>query len=134
MAEPGSYVELKRNWRDGDVVTVQLPLSLRTEPLPGAENQVALLYGPIVLAGELGTNNMPAQFVRNQTEQVRVPDPAVPQFMGRRDDWLGKVEPVAGQPLTFRTHGLGKPDDVTLIPFYRLHHERYSVYWTVATP
>ena len=25
--------------------------------------------------------------------------------------------------------GIGKPADVTLIPFYRMHHQRYTVYW-----
>ena len=29
----------------------------------------------------------------------------------------------------FRTRGIGQPSDVSLIPFYRLHHQRYSVYW-----
>ncbi len=34
-----------------------------------------------------------------------------------------------GKPLTFRTKGIGQPQDITLIPFYETHHERYSVYW-----
>jgi uncharacterized protein len=133
-SRPGSYVELGRQWRDGDVVTVQLPCSLRTEPLPGDESRVALLYGPIVLAGELGTNDMPNPFVRNQTAQVRVSDPAVPDLVGRPADLLRHIEPVSNLPLTFRTQGLGRPEDVTLIPFYRTHHERYSVYWRLVTP
>ena len=29
----------------------------------------------------------------------------------------------------FRTQNIGQPRDVTLIPFYRMHRERYSVYW-----
>jgi len=41
-------------------------------------------------------------------------------------DW---VVPVDGGPLTFRTEGVGRPNDVTLIPFYRMHHHRYTVYW-----
>ena len=36
-----------------------------------------------------------------------------------------------GQPLTFQTQGLGQPRDVTLIPFYQLQHQRYSVYWNL---
>jgi hypothetical protein len=39
-----------------------------------------------------------------------------------------------GQPLTFQTKGLGQPRDVTLIPFYQLQHQRYSVYWNLLSP
>jgi hypothetical protein len=42
---------------------------------------------------------------------------------------VSHVQAVRGKPLTFRTKGIGKPQDVTLIPFYETHHERYSVYW-----
>ena len=44
-------------------------------------------------------------------------------------DLLKHIEPVAGQPLTFRTTGIGRPHDVTLSPYYRLHHQRFTVYW-----
>jgi len=37
---------------------------------------------------------------------------------------------VAGAtPLTFETVGIGRPRDVTMIPYHRLHHERYTIYW-----
>jgi hypothetical protein len=43
------------------------------------------------------------------------------------------VEPVAGEPLTFRTNGAGQPEDVTLVPFQRQHYERSVVYWDAFT-
>jgi len=46
-------------------------------------------------------------------------------------DW---VKPVPGRPMTWRTEGVGKPDEVTLIPYYQLFDERYSVYWKLYTP
>lgn len=52
--QPASYIALDREWHDGDVVKIHLPMSLHTEPLPGTTNLLAVLYGPIVLAGELG--------------------------------------------------------------------------------
>jgi hypothetical protein len=36
--------------------------------------------------------------------------------------------------LAFETRGLGRPNDVRLIPFYRLHHQRHAVYWRLMTP
>src|SRR5262249_39544735 len=43
-------------------------------------------------------------------------------------------KPVAGKPLTFQTSGLGKPNDVTLIPLYKTFEPRYTVYWTIYNP
>ena len=126
---PGSYFTLERKWRDGDKIEIHFPMALHTESLPGVSNTVAVLYGPIVLAGELGTNAMPNPVTANQTDFSKLPAPDAPVFVGAASGLLNQIEPVAGQPLTFRTHGLGQPRDVTLIPFYQMHRQRYSVYW-----
>jgi DUF1680 family protein len=149
---PGSYVTLQREWRNGDTIKIQLPMKLHTEFLPGSTNEIALLYGPIALAGELGTNGMPARlYAHGQGDLNRVPTPAVPSLVTTPDKLVNQVKPVStvssqpvyphlatllmhfnsisSKPLTFRTAGIGQPQDVTLIPFYETHHERYSVYW-----
>ena len=126
---PGSYFTVSREWQDGDKIEIRLPMRLHTEPLPGVRNEVALLYGPMVLAGKMGTKAMPSPFVKRQTELSRLPAPAAPVLVCEADRLLDHVQPVPGQALTFRTHGIGRPEDVTLIPFYRMHRERYSVYW-----
>jgi uncharacterized protein len=131
---PGSYFTLDRKWQNGDQVEIQLPMKLHTEPLPGTTNIVALLYGPIVLAAELGTDGMPNPHATNQLDFVKVPDPQVPVFVADENSLLKHVKPVAGRPLTFRTKNLGQPDDVTLIPYYKLSDERYSIYWSVVSP
>ena len=41
-----------------------------------------------------------------------------------------KIKPT-GSPLTFRTEGLGRPAEVTLVPYYRIAHEHYNLYWRV---
>ena len=128
---PGSYFSVSREWHDGDKIEIRLPMRLHTEQLPGVSNEVALLYGPIVLAGEMGTNAMPSPFVKRQTDLSRLPAPAAPVLVCEAGQLLNHVQPVPGQALTFRTQGIGRPDDVTLIPFYRMHRERYSVYWKV---
>ena len=129
---PGSYFTLNREWKNGDQVEIQLPMKLHAEPLPGTTNIVALLYGPIVLAGELGTNGMPNPYAKDQRDQVKVPDPKVPVLVADTSSLLKHVKPT-DEPLVYRTKNLGKPDDVTLIPFYKTHHERYSVYWNVVS-
>ena len=129
---PGSYLTLNRRWRDGDRVEVRLPMELQTEPLPGATNFVAVLYGPIVLAGELGTNGMPHPYAKDQTEFLHWPTPPAPVFVSDRDSLLKHIAPTS-QPLVFRTKDLGQPEDVTLVPLYQIHDQRYSVYWQVFT-
>jgi DUF1680 family protein len=129
---PESYVTLDREWKDGDRVEIRLPMKLHAEPLPGASNIVALLYGPIVLAGNLGTNGMPNPYAANQRDLVEIPDPQVPVFVGDPKTFLKKIKPT-NEPLVFQTKNLGQPDDVTLIPFYQANHERYSVYWNVVS-
>ena len=131
QSTPGSYFALDREWRNGDTVKIQLPMKLHAEPLPGTTNQVALLYGPIVLAGELGATNMPNVLVRDQNQLNRVQDPAAPVLVTTAADLLKHIKPVSGKPLTFRSSGIGHPDEVSLIPFYQLHRERYTVYWKV---
>ena len=89
-----------------------------------------MLYGPIVLAGDLGTNGMPNPYAKDQTDLAKVPDPKVPVLVGSPGSFLKKIRPTA-QPLAFRTKHLGQPDDVTLVPFYLANHMRYTVYWNL---
>ena len=53
-AKPGSFIEIKRTWKTGDRVELTIPMSLRLETMPDNPHRVAILYGPTVLAGELG--------------------------------------------------------------------------------
>jgi len=129
---PGSYVSLDREWQNGDRVDIELPMKLHTEPLPGTSNIVAVLYGPIVLAGNLGTNGMPNPYAKDQWDLVKISDPQVPVFVGDAKTLLKKIKPT-DEPLVFQTKNLGEPNDVTLIPFYKANHERYSVYWNVVS-
>jgi hypothetical protein len=61
----------------------------------------------------------------------RVKPVEVPAFIGEVKDVLTKVKPVSGAALNFKTQGLGQPLDVTLLPLYKIHDLRYTVYWKV---
>jgi DUF1680 family protein len=134
-AAPNGYVPVRREWRAGDVVDVRLPMTLRTEPLPGVPNVVAFVYGPIVLAGRLGTEGVTpeAQIIKNERTSGNMLNAAVevPALVGDVRDLVRRVRPVPNEPLTFETAGLGRPRDVRLAPYFRLAHERYNLYWTV---
>jgi DUF1680 family protein len=114
----GGYVELSREWRDGDRVSLRLPKALHAEPLPDNSRRVALLWGPLVLAGDLGPEDKQAE--ARASLPVFVTDaPAVA-------DWL---KPVAERPGVFRTAGVGRERDIEFTPFYRLHRRTYAIYW-----
>jgi hypothetical protein len=134
-AKPGSYVTVEREWKNGDTVEVRLPMSLHTEAMPDDPKMIALMHGPIVLAGDLGKEGLSqeVQYGPNAPPLGRVKPVEVPGLIGEGTDVLAKVKPVAGAPLTFKTEGLGRPQDVVLLPFYKVFESRYTVYWKVYT-
>ncbi len=141
---PGKYVEVNRLWRAGDIIEVHLPMMLRTEPLPGHSDVVAILYGPIVLAGRLGRKGlMPgADIIVNERTygDVLNDEVDVPRLFGDERKIVKQIKPSAGSALTFHTTGIGgtgeigPPCDVSLMPYYRIAHERYNLYWKVVKP
>ena len=128
---PGSYYPCEREWHDGDTVEVRMKMDLSAEAMPDDPNVVAVTYGPLVLAGELGTAGLKkvSPYVKQQLDLEHQPVPDIPSLVCAPDKLRKYIEPVPGKPLTFRTRGIGRPDEVTLIPYYRLHHQRLAVYW-----
>ena len=130
---PGGYIALNRTWRNGDTVELHLPMTLRTESLPGNPDVVAFLYGPIVLAGRLGRQGLTpgADIIVNERTYGDVLDDKVevPVLVGDAKRVVNQIKPSTGGPLTFHTNGIGRPRDVTLVPYYRVAHERYNLYW-----
>ena len=115
----GSFVRIPGEWRSGDMIEVNIPFSLRLESMPDDPNRVAIMYGPLLLAGDLGPEDDPAA-----KDSLYVPviltenrDPSA---------WMGTVE---GEYNTFLLMQVGRPRDVMLKPFYRTHERRYTVYW-----
>ncbi len=134
VASSSGYVGIDREWRDGDRVEVTLPMTLRAEPLPGASDVVAFLYGPIVLAARLGQEGLAPgnQIIINERESGTMlkADVAMPVLAGDAASLAKQIRP-GHRPLTFRAAAVGEPRTVELAPYYRLAHERYSLYWKV---
>lgn len=117
--KPGSFIAIDRTWENGDVVDIKFPFTLRFETMPDDTNRVAFLYGPLVLAGDLGPQDDP-----------KSADPFyVPVFVTEDrnpNDW---TKPEEGKANIFRTVSTGQPVDIELKPFYKTHERRYSVYF-----
>ena len=117
------------------MVDFRLPMRLRTEPMPDDPSVVAFLQGPIVLAADLGGAGLDAAKRLGPTAPEFREDEALvtPTLVAASTaEALARLHP-AGEPLTFRTQGLGRPDDVVLRPFFRLYDRRHAVYLPVVT-
>jgi len=128
--KPATYVSLKRRWKAGDVVVLTLPAALRLERAKDDPTLVSVFFGPVLLAGELGRENMPNDFADKdaylKTPAVPVPDIASSSL--NPADWLQRSR---NATLAFVAHNAGSADGITFRPLYDVHHERYSVYWRV---
>jgi len=129
-ASPGSYLEIKRTWNGGDKIEVTLPMSLHLHRMPNNPNRASILYGPLVLAGELGTKNLTKEDRYGHYGPVKEPLPSS-YFVVKDKNLNTWIKPIEEKPLTFKTINAGRPDDVSLIPFYKLFGQRYAVYWDV---
>ncbi len=125
---PASYVDLTREWKTGDTVSIVLPKTLDLESTPDDPRRAALMWGPLVLAGDLG----PAVERGRGTPPPARPD--VPVLVAAERPVAEWLESVPDRPGTFRTEGVGREADVELVPFYRLHRRTYAAYWDLYTP
>jgi len=131
LPKAGSYVELKRTWKSGDTVDLTLPKALHEEPLPDNPRRVALMWGPLVLAGDV------EQEMAARGERRRAPRSAgqtIPVFLSADQPIEKWLKPIEGKSGDFRTDEVGKNRDVEFMPFYRLHRRAYGAYWDLYTP
>ena len=130
FAKPGSYITIRRLWKEGDVVEVNLPMGLHLSRMPDNPNRAAIMFGPLVLAGKLGSEGITRETLFGEYGPLGDPVPS-PFFVVTNPECDSWITPVGGQSLTFSTMGAGRPNDVTLIPFYRLFDQRYAIYWDI---
>jgi DUF1680 family protein len=133
LPPPASYVELSRTWTTGDTVGVTLPKALRLEPMPDNARLAAIMWGPLVLAGDLG----PAPDRRTDVPAIGAPAenqsrPETPPIVAEHRPVTDWVKPVPAKAGTFLIDdGVAETRDVELVPFYRLNRRTYAAYWDV---
>jgi uncharacterized protein len=126
---------------------MDLPMRLHMEAMPDDPQMQAFLYGPLVLAGDLGGEGLTEGHLVGPNLRVGapnveqhgsplaatnrtppVPDLTIPAFRAAGPDprsWIRSTD----KPQVFRT--TGQKQDVTLLPLNTLFDRRYSVYWQV---
>lgn len=112
------YVAISRLWKAGDKIEVQLGMQLREEATKDDASKVALVYGPIVMAGKLDKVehpfSNPQKYNDYYTFDFKIPASTVEKA---KYEGLKSIK-------DFKTKA-----GVELIPFYDAHHCRYAVYW-----
>jgi DUF1680 family protein len=127
-AQGSSYVPIKRTWKTGDVVEISLPKSLRLEPTPDNKTVAAIMWGPLVLAGNLAP--------RQQGRGAAVVAPVLVTNDRPVSTWVTATGTTPGD---FSAKQVGRlvanptaaTTDVVLTPFHRTHKKVYSVYFDV---
>lgn len=118
--QAGSFISLSRKWKKGDKIEMELPMPLYTVAMPDNADRRALFYGPSLLAGVFGPEE------RKQGD--------IPVFVNASKSMTDYVKRTSEIPLRFVTLPEGGPNNVTLIPFYRVYDQYQTVYWDVYSP
>ena len=131
VEQSGTYVELKRTWKTGDTVVLILPKTLRLEPTPDNPRVAAIMWGPLVLAADLGPERE-----RGRGRDVSYELPTIPVFVAAEQPVNQWLKSVPGEPGHFRITDVSRDSlgadleiEVNLVPFYRLHRRTYAVYF-----
>jgi uncharacterized protein len=105
-AVPGSYLTLRRTWKDRDTIALRMPFHFYLDPVVDQPNVASLFYGPILLAAEESA-------ARTDWRAVTLDESDV-------------AKSVTGDPATLRF----SIDGVAFKPFFE-SYGRYSVYLNV---
>jgi uncharacterized protein len=132
QASAGSYATLQRKWQEGDKVEVSLPMSLHAAALPDDPRIQAAMYGPLVLAAQMGREGLTKAMIYGDSGPDDEHQKAIPMLEVSTTNGGGAmqwVERIPDEKLRFQT--AGQTEGTKLMPLYQIMDERYSVYWKV---
>lgn len=127
------YIEIDRTWKSGDKIFVKYHMDLHWEYTTDNKNIAALLYGPVVLAGKLGTEGMkaPAPYSNPKLyNDYYTYDYNIPENIENKAI-VKSIKPE--RSFVKKGDGLKFISDkgVELEPLFDVHRQRYAVYWKI---
>jgi DUF1680 family protein len=130
VADPGSYLAIRRVWKDGDTISLSLPMELRTEALAGDDSSAAAMYGPLVLAADLGAGpaDGPSKIIPDGStvpKGLAKPD-QLPKAAGA--NWVSTES--TGE---LRFKAAAESGSLDVLPMYEVRDQKYSVYWQMGS-
>lgn len=134
------YYTLDRKWNDGDEIEMSLPMNLRAVQLPDKSSYYSFMYGPIVLAADLGKERLDGQFADDSrgghiASGPQLPLQGFPVIVGDENNIVSNIKKESPDKLEFRLYGTypSRYEGMTLKPFYKTHECRYMIYWEVVS-
>lgn len=131
--KPGSFIILNRKWKSGDKIEVRFPMTLRYVPAPDNPNVTAIAYGPVLLAGAMGTEGLtdstPYAKDQNDLNRFFIPADLIHELKVKDRKDFGWLQSEADEPLSFKTTSSVASKEIEMVPYYKIHHQRYVVYW-----
>lgn len=112
--KPGTFLEIRRTWKDGDRVELALPMPLRVESLPDVPNRKAIFAGPVLLGGEVPKD--------------KAANPVL--ILGEKP--LAEALKPDGE-LMYETVDVAFPAPIELKPYYAINQGNHNVYWDFFT-
>lgn len=148
----GGYVCITRTWSEGDEIDVHLPMSLRYEQCPNLQDYICFKYGPILLGARTTSSNPEDSAYEALQHEYALGErmghaednyttkkvlSSAPLLIGNRSEVLSRITPVPDKELTFTIDVSREGNDtwsqLTLEPYYAIHHSRVMNYWYQAT-
>lgn len=113
-AKPGEWAEIKREWKDKDIITAKVDLHIWAEPAPAALSPVAAMYGPIVMV-----------MANARDEEELMPHEGGISFPG---DWISYHKNISMDPgRQLHSNNQLRPFyEMQTGEFYRMYHERFG--------
>ena len=138
-----TYEYIKRDWKEGEQVTIDLPMSLNYEECPHLSNYIALRYGPILLGAITSTENLTGQFA-GEGRMDHAPSlgaqlslTSAPMLIGNRSEVLDNLYPIDLDNLKFGIRpallNSERWTNLVLQPFFTVHEARYMTYFQQLT-
>ena len=136
------YVPIEREWKAGDTLEFRFPMQATLEQLPDGKDFYSVLYGPIVLAAKTTPfENEKIAYFADDSRMGHVakgqlcPIENAPFIVGNSDRFIKKLKRKNPDQLVFSAKGViddKQQQALELIPFFRLHESRYTVYFPYA--
>ena len=147
------YFYINRRWNEGDKITVDFPMEIRSFSLPDNRRCLAFKYGPVVLAAELGRDSkmslrqvgvqcdvcankivrgleMPLNGNYGGTSGLKPLATETLLVKGKIEEQFKIIrhpELDSGSSLKFVLDCNGF--SLTFSPYYRINNQRYGIYW-----
>ena len=133
--DKAGFFNIDRTWGQNDVVELRIPMSLKAEELPDGSGFFSFLYGPMVLAADMGKENQLGLYADDSrgghiANGSKLPLNEAPVVISDKEtvaDHVIKSED--GKSWQITNIMPEKYADLHLVPFVNLSEHRYDIYF-----